>query len=113
MPSAHAIYQRHLRKQLSVKAYAVWPPGRVLEIGDIGELGAGGDFQKRTDLEQLGIAAEARRDVSVSLEKLGDVQVKSGDLGGARKHYEESLAMARVNCWMRTRARPRPGATCG
>lgn len=55
MSSAHEIYQRHLRKQLSVKGYAAWPPGRVLQLGDIGVLGGGGDFQKRTDLQQLGI----------------------------------------------------------
>lgn len=56
MSSAHEIYQRHLRKQLSVNGYAAWPPGRVLKLGDIGVLGRGGDFQKRTDLGQLGIA---------------------------------------------------------
>jgi hypothetical protein len=57
MRSAHESYQRHLRKLLSVKGYAVWPPGRVLGLGDIGILGDGGDFQKRTDLEELGIKA--------------------------------------------------------
>jgi hypothetical protein len=55
MSSAHENYQRHLRNQLLVKGYAVWPPGRVLQLGDIGVLGAGGDFQKRTDLWQLGV----------------------------------------------------------
>ena len=33
--------------------------------------------------------------MSVSLEKLGYVLATSGDLAGARKHFEESLAIAR------------------
>ena len=36
-------------------------------------------------------SAEAQRDVSVSLVKLGDVAVKAGDLAAARTAFEESL----------------------
>src|SRR5439155_1626123 len=39
--------------------------------------------------------AEAQRDVATSLNKLGNVQVAGGDLSGARKSYEESLAIDR------------------
>ena len=38
--------------------------------------------------------AAAQRDVSVSLERLGIVQVAAGDLKGARQSFEESLQMA-------------------
>jgi hypothetical protein len=55
MRSAHETYQRHIRKQLAIKGYAVWPPGRVLKLGDVGVLGSEGDFKKLTDLGQLGI----------------------------------------------------------
>jgi hypothetical protein len=55
MRSAHETYQRHIRKQLAIKGYAVWPPGRVLTLGDVGVLGGEGDFRKLTDLGQLGI----------------------------------------------------------
>lgn len=34
------------------------------------------------------------RDLSVSLERLGDVQVLAGDLAGARARFEASLAVA-------------------
>ena len=37
--------------------------------------------------------AEAQRDVSVSLNRLGDVLVKAGELGEARKRFQQSLAM--------------------
>jgi hypothetical protein len=57
MSSAHETYQRHIRKQLAIKGYAVWPPGRVLTLGDIGVLSGVGDFRKLTDLWQLGIQA--------------------------------------------------------
>jgi hypothetical protein len=55
MPTAHEIYQEHIRKRLAIKGYAVWPPGRVLQLGDVVELAGRGDFKKRTDLGQLGI----------------------------------------------------------
>ncbi len=38
-------------------------------------------------------SAEAQRDVSVSLERLGDVLVKAGDLSGARARFEASLGV--------------------
>jgi len=48
--------------------------------------------------EKLALAnpgsAEAQRDVSVSLNKLGDMLVESGDLAGARARYEADLAIA-------------------
>ncbi len=40
--------------------------------------------------------AEARRDLSVSLEKLGNVAMSSGDLAGAARAYGESLEIARA-----------------
>ena len=58
MRSAHETYQRHIRNQLAINGYAAWPPGRVLQLGDVGVLGSGGDFRKLTDLEQLGIEHE-------------------------------------------------------
>ncbi|MEO0983224.1 MAG: hypothetical protein AAFX03_11290, partial [Pseudomonadota bacterium] len=41
-------------------------------------------------------SAAARRDVSVSLERLGDVSRQAGDLAAARSAYEESLELARA-----------------
>jgi tetratricopeptide (TPR) repeat protein len=38
---------------------------------------------------------EALRDLSISLNKLGDVASQRGDLGTAEQHYQESLAIAR------------------
>ncbi len=37
--------------------------------------------------------AEWQRDLSVSYEKIGDVQRAQGDLGGALKAYQDSLAI--------------------
>jgi phage tail protein X len=49
-------------------------------------------------LERLAAAnpgsAEAQRDLSVSLNKLGDVLVQAGDLAAARERYQASLAVA-------------------
>ncbi len=36
-------------------------------------------------------SAQAQRDLSVSLDKLGDVEVAAGNLAGAREHYARSL----------------------
>ena len=40
-------------------------------------------------------STEAQRDVSVSLDNLGDMALEAGDLAGARARYEEDLAIAR------------------
>ena len=41
-------------------------------------------------------SAEARRDVSVSLEKVGDAARQAGDLSAAQEAYGEALALARA-----------------
>lgn len=38
-------------------------------------------------------SAEAQRDLSISLEKLGDVLVKAGDLAGAKARFEKSFEL--------------------
>jgi len=57
------LYQDHIRQKLAPKGYAVWPPGRALQLGDVVTLGSGGDLRKQTDLRQLNI----------------DLQVESGN----------------------------------
>jgi tetratricopeptide (TPR) repeat protein len=53
-------------------------------------------FEQSLEIDQ-GLAkanpssAEAQRDVSVDLNKLGDVLVEAGDLKSARERFEESL----------------------
>ena len=55
--------------------------------------------------------AEAQRDLSVSLDKIGDVKLQAGDRAGALAAYEESLAIAAS--WPRpTLAMRRRSATC-
>ena len=56
--------------------------------------------RKATDLAWADVRADARsaqhrRNLAVSLGVMGDVERASGDLAGARKHFEESLAIAR------------------
>jgi Flp pilus assembly protein TadD len=40
-------------------------------------------------------SAEAQRDVSISLDRLGDVAVQAGDLAGAKARFEEGLGIRR------------------
>ncbi|HNM75936.1 MAG TPA: hypothetical protein PKN13_11450, partial [Accumulibacter sp.] len=40
-------------------------------------------------------SAQAQRDVSVSLDKLGDVQQAAGDLAAARRSFDQSLQIRR------------------
>ncbi|MGF1463715.1 MAG: peptidase C14, partial [Maricaulaceae bacterium] len=50
----------------------------------------------RRRIGQEGNASAALRNVSVSLDKLGDLRAAAGDRGNALEAYEESLAIARA-----------------
>ncbi len=39
--------------------------------------------------------AQMQRDLSISFNKLGDVSVAAGDLAGAKRYFEQGLAIAR------------------
>ena len=67
----------------------------LVKAGELGE--ARKRFQQSLAMdEKLAAAnpgsAEAQRDVSVGLSKLGDVLVKAGELGEARRRFTQSLA---------------------
>jgi hypothetical protein len=69
-----------------------------LEAGDLA--GALAAYQESLDIRRkLGAKdqgnAQAQRDVSVSLTKLGDVKLKDGDQAGALSAYQESLDIRR------------------
>ena len=49
----------------------------------------------RASLEELG-TPEARRDVTVSLERVADIEKERGDLDAALAKYEESLEIRRA-----------------
>lgn len=63
MASTLQLYQDHVRQKLAPTGYAVWPPGRALQLGDVVTLNSGGDLRKQTDLRQLNL----------------DLQVESGN----------------------------------
>jgi hypothetical protein len=45
----------------------------------------------RRDLAKDKSNARAQRDLSISLEKIGDIKLRAGDAAGALAAYEESL----------------------
>jgi hypothetical protein len=45
----------------------------------------------RRDLAKNKSNARAQRDLSISLEKIGDIKLRAGDAAGALAAYEESL----------------------
>ena len=56
--------------------------------------------------------ADWQRDLSVSYEKVGDVQVAQGDLAGALKSYRDSLAISRPPGAIRSQQRRLAARSC-
>jgi tetratricopeptide (TPR) repeat protein len=85
-------------KRSDLHLYGLWvelAQNRLRDLEQARSAAAGALELSRVLVERNGESPESLRDLSVSLNKVGEVLLRSGDLAPARRSYEESLEIRR------------------